>query len=132
MKSPWTLILIASWFSLINIGNDTVPKTLGVLMPVVDNFTITRVEPVLNGVHIYGSFDKIRNCAFESVDAALVSDQGRSHVSLDFKDAEQLRTIGSHTYGPWFMRMSPKQLNSLELAVDHRCFMGLTVKTYLK
>ena len=132
MKSPWTLFLITSWFTLFNIGNDTVPKTLGTVMPVVENFTITRVEPVSNGVQIYGTFEKIRNCEFESIDAALVSTNGRSAVSVEFRDAEQLRLVGSHTYGPWFMRMSPKQLNSLEIAVDHRCVMGLRVKTYLK
>lgn len=86
--------------------------------PVITNAQITKVQIDGDGILVWGSFDKVRDCKF--VEAAVAS--GPARLELEFKDVAKYRVatrpIGAQVFGPW--RISPA-IYPLRIYTRHQC-----------
>ena len=88
------------------------------MFPVVSDFEITRSERTPNGVLIWGTFEKERDCQF--VEAVVLA--GAISLDLEYLDRSKnkavSRALGPQTFGPW--RISP-DLYPLRIVARHSC-----------
>ena len=86
--------------------------------PVVSHAVITRTQPDGDGLLIWGTFDKDRDCHF--VEA--VATAGAISLDLEFRDDRKhratTRPTGPQVFGPW--RISPT-LYPIRIEVRHEC-----------
>jgi hypothetical protein len=86
--------------------------------PVVTNTRITDSMPVADGMLIWGTFDKVRDCRF--IEA--VAQSGAASLDLEYLDASQKRSLsrptGPQEFGPW--RLTPG-LYPVTITVRHAC-----------
>lgn len=96
--------------------------------PVVANALVTQSEIDADGVLIWGTFDKLRDCKF--VEA--VANVGAISLDLEFQDARKNRAVtrptGMQTFGPW--RLSPG-LYPIKITVRHACHSFWNTSTVL-
>lgn len=96
--------------------------------PVVTNTIITQSIPTDDGLLIWGTFDKDRDCRF--VEA--VAQVGAVSLDLEYLDASKKRAAtrptGPQTFGPW--RLTPG-LYPIKITVRHACHSLWTTTTTL-
>ena len=98
--------------------------------PVVTNTVITQSMLLDDGLLIWGTFDKERDCRF--VEA--VAQVGAVSLDLEYLDARKNRAVtrptGPQTFGPW--RLSPG-LYPVKITVRHACHsLWMTTTTMIK
>jgi hypothetical protein len=96
--------------------------------PVVSDAVITQSKLLDDGLLIWGTFDKSRDCRF--VEA--VAQVGAVSLDLEYLDASKnkatSRPTGPQTFGPW--RLSPG-LYPVTITVRHACHSLWTTTTTL-
>lgn len=128
---PWTVTLLSAWSILIMAGQDITGTIDGTLFPVVKNFEISAIELVPNGIEILGEFDKVRNCEYLHLDAYIADGTVTSKIAIDFRDQETVRLPGDHTFGPWFLKINPDQLQTVDIYAHHNCYAGIETITHI-
>lgn len=97
------------------------------VFPVVKDFTITEVRPAGDNIHIYGSFNKVRDCTFVDV----VGYSGKKMVTVIFDKYPGApvvsRIVKEQTFGPWLI---VPRVHQLDLYAHHICATGM-VTTHL-
>lgn len=87
-------------------------------VPVIANAVITQADMDGDGLLIWGTFDKARDCQFVEATAS----SGAVRLDLEFLDKGKHRALtrptGPQSFGPW--RLSPA-LYPLHITVRHAC-----------
>jgi hypothetical protein len=105
-------------------------KIEGHFSPVIENFVVSHTEPSdkeFGSIVIFGTFDKIRNCSFENIEARLTktNDQGKTiktKINVVFEERDKVRFIGQDNgYGPWRLKVTPSEVQDLEFIAEHSC-----------
>lgn len=128
--SFYTWILLICWAFLISLTVEIPNRLEGLLFPVAENFEISNSVPYDNGIRFFGTFDKIRNCDFETITAYNSNRTSSTRILVRFDDPSTIRPPGSENYGPWYT--PTENLENLELYVYHRCHPFWLTKTRLK
>lgn len=99
------------------------PSIEGAAFPVVDTVQISRTEPVEeNSTRIWGSFNRLRDCDFVTVDFFLGNTTRSARAALEFEEGSKVRGDGYADFGPWVVQLTEKQLEGNSYAVaTHRC-----------
>lgn len=118
----WTITLLSVWSMLLFVGQDVTGRLDGNMFPVVEDFKIHHVEQAHNGIEIYGSFYKTRNCDYITLEAYMTKDGVSSFVEIDFRDSETVRPPGDHHYGPWYIKIGVEDLQDLDIYSHHNCY----------
>ena len=95
----------------------------GRFWPVVTAASLTEIQPVgENASRIYGTFDKLRECDFDSIEWRVRSGNAYSVVAFEFEEASKAREPAPQEFGPWLIHLTPAQLKGNAFAVVyHRC-----------
>ncbi len=120
MKS---LFVVAMGFGLYVFGATFGGKIEGSLAPVVTRADISRMKPVGPvATRIWGRFDKLRDCPFESLAFYLGDTESSSRADMLFEEVASVRRTGDENFGPWLVQLTPDQLNGRSFAVvKHQC-----------
>lgn len=118
----WTKLLVVMWLILILVYFDLLPSAEGSLFKVIDNFSISKIQTLDNGILVYGNFDKIRNCEFNELRAFLTNKNGfTEELETSLQDAGTVREVGNHDFGPWFVQSSIGDFKNVTLTATHTC-----------
>lgn len=95
----------------------------GRLWPVVDNVEVTRVMGMgETATRFWGSFDKVRECQFDSLEFYLGGDGNGPRADFIFEEAASERRQGAENFGPWLVQLTPDQLQNRSFSiVKHKC-----------
>lgn len=116
----WLVVFgLLLWPLLSTIG----PRAEGQVFPVVDEVSITKVEPLFDESHVYGSARKRRDCKFVHIEWSLGSERKASvAVAVKFLERNKIRGEGYFDFGPWALRLEPEEITRNSFAyVWHRC-----------
>lgn len=101
----------------------------GYALPVTDKLNITSVVEDKAGIIVEGSFDKLRNCEFVSLEWRTSFGQRIDYSFLEDYDPIS-RPTGDQIIGPWLL-FKVESLNNLEAIVTHQCHPLWQTKTKL-
>lgn len=122
------VLLLVLWMGIL--GVFVWSKVEGDFFPVTNTLHITSITPNRSDIGEYsivaGEFDKLRNCAFQSIEWNYVSGSGRvgqTKVIAFFEDKPQVREIGEGlTFKKLYVRLDEYNLkNNSRVAVYHKC-----------
>jgi hypothetical protein len=111
-------LILAIWLGGIYGG-----KIEGRYFPVVVNTAVTEIERVGDiESRVWGSSEKVRQCAFERIEWYIGSEDAYSRVAVSFEERSKARPDGDLSFGPWLIRMTPEEVLHRSFAVVvHRC-----------
>lgn len=106
--------------------------------PVIRDFKINHTIQTENTLQIYGTFQKLKNCKFDSLFITTPIDTELSRkLIFEFTDVankpfenQATRQKGLQHYGPWTIQIDPK-VTTINMRTLHRCNFGLYTSTYL-
>lgn len=99
----------------------------GKFFPVVKNFKLERITEINDGIEIYGSFTKERNCNFIELQAYFNGNK----IEFSIREDGKLRKPGDQSFGPWFLPIKQEELSKSSIYVVHQCHRFWETRTLL-
>ena len=119
--NKFSYILVALWTFMILLTN-LFGSIEGRLYPVVTDFNYYAISNSGSTNYIFGSFEKKRDCTFESIRWYIEDSDGRrARIGVTF-DIENIRASGINYFGPWGTIATLNQLMKQSVVyADHSC-----------
>lgn len=108
------------------------------LFPVVDDFSVNQIIELDDGIEMYGTLTKNRDCTFKEMMVYLDTDDGKLPIATDFEFLDPSRKLltrasVSQQWGPWKIFI-PNTYNDTDITIfaRHQChtFYDTTTKLH--